>query len=988
LKKAAVEKLNVAFIFLSILYNMKITRFFSLSLFFISLLVVSCTTTTPVVSDTSTPVKEPHFDPMPPPPPTSVLSPLIPMDDRVRTGQLENGLKYFIQKNGKPENRAELRLAINAGSMQEDEDQLGLAHFVEHMAFNGSKNFKKNELVDYLESVGTRFGPDLNAYTSFDETVYMLQVRTDDQEKMLKGLLVLEDWAGGLDFDNTEIDKERGVVISEWRSRLSPDQRMQQKYFPIKYKNSRYATRLPIGSPDIINNADYDVVKRFYQDWYRPNLMAVIVVGDVDVDQMETEIKARFSKLTNPKVSRAKEKYDVPGHKETLVSINSDKEASFTRVELMYKHEGKKVWTEMDFRRQLTHSLYNAMLNGRLNELTQIPEPPFSYAYTGYGGDVGSLATYSSSAFVQEGGAEKGLEGMLAETKRVVTHGFTSTELARTKTELIAGIERAVKEADKMESNRLVGKYIYHFLKGNPAPNMVQREVLYKKFLPSITLEEVNALGKKWVTDENRVVIITGPEKEETPLPTEAEVLAIFDKVEAMNLAPYEDKVSDAPLLGIDLSPVGIKESKTIEKVNVTEYTLANGVKVVLKPTDFKNDEIMMRAYSPGGTSLYSDEDYPSASNAASIINQGGISTFDLPQLQKKLAGKIVNVSPGIGSMYEYMNGGCSPDDLETMMKLTYLYFTAPRGDEKVVQSFVNKQKSVYKNIFSNPQYWYMDQATKIKYGEHPRLSFPTEASLDKITLEKVMEVYQDRFADASDFTFFFVGNFEVEAMKEMTAKYLGNLPNIGRQENWKDLNFNLNEGLIVKDLVRGAAPKSQIDMTYHGNYSGWTPKEVYKFYMATELLRIKMRESMREDKGGVYGVGVQGSVFKHPKSKYVINISFNSEPDKVEELIKTGLNDIETIRKEGVQASDLDKVKETRIQGRTKSLKQNGWWMGNIQSVYQDGWNSFDNFSLESYQAIIESVTPAEIQETIKKYYNTENFIRIVMNPEPTESN
>ncbi len=966
---------------------MKIIQFFSLSGLIVIALLFGCTATAPVVSDSTNTPKKPHFDPAPPPS-TAVASPLIPMDERVRMGQLDNGLKYFIQKNGKPENRAELRLAINAGSMQEDDDQLGLAHFVEHMAFNGSKNFKKNELVDYLESVGARFGPDLNAYTSFDETVYMLQVRTDDQEKMRKGLLVLEDWAGGLDFEHTEIDKERGVVISEWRSSLSPDQRMQQKYFPIKYKNSRYATRLPIGSPDIINNADYAVVKRFYQDWYRPDLMAVIVVGDIDVDQMEAEIKARFSKLTNPKISRAKEKYDVPGHKETLVSINTDKEASFTRVELMYKHKGKKMRTEMDFRRQLTHSLYNAMLNGRLNELTQSPEPPFSYAYTGYGGDVGSLATYSSSAFVEEGGAPKGLEGILIETKRVVTHGFTSTELARTKTELIAGIERAVKEADKMESRRLVGKYIYHFLKGNPAPSMTQRAVFYKKYLPTITLEEVNALAAKWVTDENRVVVITGPEKETVPMPTEAEVLAIFDKVEAMTLTPYEDKVSDAPLLAVDLQPVDIKDTKTIDQVNITEYTLANGVKVVLKPTDFKNDEIMMRAYSPGGTSLYSDEDYSSATNAASIINQGGISTFDLPQLQKKLAGKIVNVSPGIGSMYEYMNGGCSPDDLETMMQLTYLYFTAPRADEAVVKSYVNKQKSVYKNIFSNPQYWFMDQATKIKYGEHPRLGFPTEATLDKITLDKVMEVYKDRFADASDFTFFFVGNFDVEAMKAMTATYLGNLPNIGRKENWKDSNLYLKEGVIVKDLVRGAAPKSQIDMTFHGDYSGWTPKEVYKFYMATELLRIKMRESMREDKGGVYGVGVQGSVFKQPRSKYVINISFNSEPDKVEELIKTGLNDIETIRKEGVQASDLDKVKETRIQGRTKSLKQNGWWMGNIQSVYQDGWNSFDNFDLNSYQSIIESITPADIQATIKKHYDKENFIKIVMNPAPAESN
>ncbi|MEM1121226.1 MAG: insulinase family protein, partial [Bacteroidota bacterium] len=574
------------------------------------------------------------------------------------------------------------------------------------------------------------------------------------------------------------------------------------------------------------------------------------------------------------------------------------------------------------------------------------------------------------------------------ETKRVIDHGFNQSELDRKKLEMIKGIERAVKEMDKVESRRLVGKYVYHFLKGNPIPSETQREVLYKKLLPTITLEEINALGKKWVTDANRVVVITGPEKEASPMPTEAEVLSVFDKVAAKTLAPYEDKVSDEPLLAVDLQPVEIKDNKMIESVDVMEFTLANGVRVVLKPTDFKNDEIMMRAYSPGGTSLYSDEEYPSAANAARIINEGGISTFDLPQLQKKLAGKKVNVSPGIGSRYEYMNGGCSPDDLETMMQLTYLYFNAPRANEDIVKSYINKQKSIYKNLFSNPQYWFFDQTSKIKYNNHPRMGFPTAEQLDQITLEKVMEVYKDRFADASDFTFFFVGNFDVAQMKKMTAKYFGNLPNIGRKETWKDLGINMIDGQINETLTKGEAPKSQIDMTFHGKYDKWSPREVYKFYMAADLLRIKMRESMREDKGGVYGVGVRGNVSKYPTSTYSINISFNSEPDKVEELIKTGLNDIETIRKGGVQEKDLNKVKETRVQSRTKDLKENRWWMGNIQGVYQDGWNTFDNFALDKYQSIIESVTPAEIQETIKQYYDDANFIRIVMNPAPTETN
>lgn len=958
---------------------MKKNHLLLLSFLALITLITACSKATQIIQESNeTMIEKTDAAPLVP-----IVTAMIPMDDRVRSGQLANGLKYFIQKNGKPENRAELRLAIAAGSMQEDEDQLGLAHFVEHMAFNGSKNFKKNELVDYLESIGSKFGADLNAYTSFDETVYMLQVRTDEEEQMMKGFLVLEDWAGGLNFDKEEIDKERGVVISEWRNSLSPDQRMQQQYFPILYKNSRYATRLPIGSPDIIKNSDYEVAKRFYKDWYRPNLMAVVVVGDVDVDQIEREIKERFGKLENPANPRLKEKYPVPGHPETLVSITSDKEASFTRVRVKYKHKAKKTETVEDFRRLLTQSLYNSMLNGRLNELTQIPTPPFTFASAGYGGDVGDLATYSSYAFVEEGGAAKGLEAVLTETNRVLAHGFTMTELERTKLRLVKGIERAVKEMDKTKSSRLVSKYVYHFLNGNPIPNAAQQEVLYKKLVPNITLEEVNALAKEWITDENRVVIITGPEKEDIPLPTEAEVLAIFDKVDNQTLTPYEDNISDAPLLTADLQPIAIKDTKYFEEINTTEFTLANGIRVVLKPTEFKNDEIIMRSFSPGGMSLYSMDDYLSAANAAQIINEGGISTFDLPQLQKKLAGKKVGVNPGIGALYEVMNGGCSPDDLETLMQLTYLYFTAPRADEDVLKSFVNKQKSIYKNIFSNPQYWFYNESSKIKYDNHPRVAFPTEAQFDEISIEKVEKIYKERFEDASDFTFFFVGNFEVEQMKEITAKYLGNLPTTNRTENWKDQKVDIVKGIIKKELIRGETPKSLVDITYHGEEYPQTTKGVRQFYMATDLLKIKLRESMREDKGGVYGVGVNGGTSKYPKPSYSINISFNSEPEKVEELIATALNDIETIKKDGVEEKDLNKVKETLIQNRTKNLKENSWWMGKIMDVYMNDKKSFEDMPLDTYRAAIEAITPADIQEAIIQYFNPDNYIQLVMHPE-----
>jgi len=761
------------------------------------------------------------------------------------------------------------------------------------MAFNGSTNFKKNELVDYLESVGAKFGPDLNAYTSFDETVYMLQIRTDDQEQMLKGLLVLEDWAGGVAFDEEEIDKERGVVESEWRTRLSPDQRMQQKYFPVMYKDSRYAERLPIGDPDIINNASYETVKRFYKDWYRPDLMAVVAVGDFDMDQMEAEIKARFSKLSNPDTPRAKDNYTVPPHPETLVSICSDKESPFTRVRVEYKHKSQDVTDISDFRKQMTHNLYNSMLNARLDELAQSPEPPFTFSYSGFGKNVGDISTYTAYAFVPEGGVQKGLNAVLTENERVLQHGFTPTEMARAKLKTIKAVERGVKEMDKTESRRLVQKYIYHFLQNNPIPSPKQQLSLYEEHLPGIQLSEVNDLAKEWIIEENRVVIVTAPEKEGVALPTEQEILGILNTVALQEVDAYVDKVSDEPLLATTLNPVTIEEEKALEEIDATELRLANGVRVVLKSTDFKNDQIIMRSFSPGGTSLYSDVDYPSASNAASIINESGIGNFELTQLQ-----------------------------------------------------------------------------------------------IDQINLDRVMEIYKDRYADASDFTFFFVGNFDLETMKPLLATYLGNLPSTGRKETWKDLDINLVPGAIKKDLTKGAAPKALIDITYHGKYEGEAIEDQMKFYMMIDLLSIKMRESMREDKGGVYGVRVNGNISKYPKENYSINISFNSEPEKAEELIKTAMNDLEEVRKNGASEKDLTKVRETLSQSRTKALKENNWWMSKMVGTYQNERQDFKYYGLAPFQEVINGVNSEDMQSAVQRYFDDKNKIQIVMMPEPAETN
>ncbi len=906
----------------------------------------------------------------------------LPVDPQFRWGVLENGLKYYLKVNAKPEKRAELRLAIHAGSLQEDDDQLGIAHFVEHMAFNGSANFKKNELVDYLESIGTRFGADLNAYTSFDETVYMIQSRTDSLALLEKGLLVLQDWAGAVSFDHEEIDKERGVVVAEWRSRLSPDQRMQQKSFPVVYQGSRYADRLPIGKPELIEKADYEVFKRFYRDWYRPDLMALVIVGDFDLNWMENQVKTRFASLKNPLEPRPRYEFEIPLSGGTRFSINSDKEAPFTQIQVVYHHPKKELKTLGDFKDNLARSLYNRMLNARLYELRQQTNPPFTFASSGYGGDLGNLDAYFISAFTPEGKGLAGLEVVLTETRRALLHGFTETELERAKAEMLRSAEKAFKEKDKSQSGQLAMQAVYHFLNESPLLNPAQVFNLYKEFLPQVGLTEINHFPVEWITKENRVVTVTAPEKEGSPLPAEAEILALLDKIDQLQPVPYIDQVSDKPLMEETLNEASVSAEKTMESLGVSEWILSNGVRVVLKPTDFKNDEILLVATSPGGHSVYPDQDFQDASNAAGIIDQSGISGFNVVELEKMLAGKTVSVGPYIGELGEGLNGSCSPADLETMFQLTYLYFKKPRVDEQALETFKSQQKSVLQNMMMNPYFYFNEEKNKIKYSDHPRRKTPDLESVEKLNLNRMKTIYDDRFSDASDFTFFLVGSFQLDEIRPMVLKFLGNLPSTGRKESWKDINSDLVKGKVEKTIVRGQAPKSLVELLYHGDFPYKDARQRYDFYALMDVLRIKLRESMREDKGGVYGVTVNGNASQFPKEKYSITISFNAEPEKTEELIATALAEIAKIQTSGPEEKDLEKVKETQRQGRIKDLKENRFWLGQLRARYENGL-PLEGILLEEYEKSITGLSAQALQEAAGTYFNPANFMRFVLLPE-----
>ena len=910
----------------------------------------------------------------------NVLAQPLPLDPSIRIGKLENGLTYYLKVNKKPENKAALRIALKAGSIVEDEDQQGLAHFVEHMCFNGSRNFTKNEMINYLESVGTRFGPDLNAYTSFDETVYMLEVRTDDKEKLSKGLTVMEDWAGGVTFDDEEIDKERGVVESEWRSRLSADQRMANKYYPVMYKGSQYAERLPIGKPEIIENAPYSTVKRFYTDWYRPDLMAIIVIGDFDLNVMEKEVKTRFSKLENPATPRPRPAYNVPLTGENAVSVVSDKEAGLSTVRVMYKHKNVKTLTSSDYRAKLVEQLYNSMLNQRLSEIQRLPDPPFIFAYSGYGEDVGDLATYTSYAAVKESALMKGLETILTENERVKKHGFLDSELERVKATFIKNAESAVLEEDKTESTRFAMAAVYHFLEDYPLLSAQQRLDMLNLYLKDIKLDEVNMLAEKWLKDSDRVVIVTAPEKEGLTLPTEADINALIDKVKKSNLAAYADDTLDEPLLNEKLEAQAPETIKEIDETNTLELTYKNGVKVVLKSTEFKNDEILFSAQSKGGTSLYPEDQILSARYAVQAVTNSGLGKFNPTQLDKKLSDKKVRLNPYLGETSEGFNGSSSPDDLETLLQMLYLYFTQPGYSEDGISTVLNKERAFLQNVDANPNAYFSREMQKFKFGNHPRRMPTVLEDLDNVNGEAAFKVFRERFSNAADFTFFFVGNIDFEKHGNLIHTYLSNLPSNATREDYKDLNIKYISGKQNMNIKKGEAPRSNVDITYHGDFSFEGDNE-FMFQSMLEVARIKLRETMREDLGGVYGVSLYGGP-NRINNTYYITISFNADPDRTEELTRAAYEVIEKLKSEGPSDLDITKVSETQKQTRIVDLEKNNFWLGRMTNDQFYGlkpnWHK-----LELLEEKLVTLNPKVIQESVSKYFNQSNILQSIVVPE-----
>ncbi|WP_299437337.1 pitrilysin family protein [uncultured Aquimarina sp.] len=904
----------------------------------------------------------------------------IPTDPNVKIGKLDNGLTYYIRNNGKPEDKVELRLVVNAGSILEDENQLGLAHFMEHMNFNGTKNFKKNELVDYLQTIGVKFGADLNAYTSFDQTVYILPIPSDDPEKLEKGFQIIEDWAHNAELTEEAIDGERGVVLEEYRLGKGANERMLQEYLPIIAYNSRYSERLPIGTKKILENFKYEDVRTYYKDWYRPDLMSVVAVGDLDVATLEQKIKDHFSGIKMPKNPKKRETYDTPNHKETLIAVVSDKEASNSIVRIMYKDReiSEPITKVEDYRKEIVEGVFSQMMNNRLNELRNKPNPPFVFAFSSHSGTFArNRKAYQSFAMTPETGQLNALKVILQENKRVKQYGFKAGELERAKKDISARWEKQFKDKDKRESNRIIGQYINNYLQQEPIPGIEWEYQYTMSQLPTVTLEEVNGLIKDFLHDDNRAVVMTGPEKEGLKQVTKEEILSLLKEVETANIEDYKDEKVRENLIEKMPTPGKIVSSKRDEKLDITVLELSNGAKITYKKTDFKNDEILFSGYSYGGSSLYSNEDYLQIAHGGGSVSQTGLGGLSLNDMNKVMSGKIVRLRPYIGGISEGFNGSSTPKDLETLFQQVYLYFTDVNKDEKAFRSDLEKQKGFLSNYLSNPQNYFREEFNKFQFGKNPRyVGFPTAEKLDAANYELAYKKYKERFAGAGGFNFYFVGNVDDAKLKEYAEKYIASLPNTGKDETYKVSDFRPLSGAHEKTVYKGKDPKSAVNIIWRGE-TEYTKSEDLAIKALGEILSIKLIEKLREEEGGVYGVGARGRLNKLPYGSYNFSISFPCGPENVKKLTDAAITELKTIIQEGPTDKDLAKIKESRLLEYKEKSKQNSFWLNNLQSA---DYNKSPMETGETYAETIAKLSKQDVQNVAKKYLDKGHILGVLM--------
>lgn len=909
------------------------------------------------------------------------LNAALPIDPKLVTGKLTNGLTYYIRENKKPEKKVELRLVVKVGSIVEDDDQQGLAHMAEHMAFNGTKNFKKNEIVSYLQSIGVEFGNDLNAYTSFDETVYILPIPTDQPNNLEKGFQILEDWAHQVTYFDEDINSERAIILEESRLGKSGEERMFKKIYPELFKGSQYANRLPIGVDSIIKGFQPDAIRRYYRDWYRPDLMAVIVTGDISKEEALKYINKHFGGIQSSS-KRVRKYFDVPPYQSSKAMIVTDKEATGFDFGIIYPaFNFKRATNVKEYKQEIIESLYSSMLSNRLQELVKKENPPFVFAYAGFDGYARNYKSFMIQGGTGTNDVQKGIDAALTEVERVKRFGFTVAELERAKKTVLSNYEKSWNNRDKTESENYAQEYISNFIENEPVPGIEYEFDMVKKLLPTIQLNEINAVTDSYKNEKNRFSFVMGPDASTIKLPSESDIVKLLDaKSSDANIKPYEEKAIASSLLSVEPKAGKIISTTKNTVLGTTELTLSNGVKVTLKRTDFKDDQILLNGSRYGGTTNYGLKDKYSAENAVAIVSSMGIGTFSPVDLGKAMAGKVASVRPSMSQYSAGFSGSSSNKDVESMFQLLYLNVTSPRRDSGLFNAYLQRAKAQVSMLKSNPQIAFIDTLYTEIFNGNPLAptTVPKMEHFDKIQLDRVMSIYNDRLGDVGGMHFSIVGSFDEKLITGMIEKYIASLPAKGKS---LFVDNKVNEFTGVKDFRfrKGKEEKSLIVGILHGELP-YSESNALKLLGLSDALNIIIIEEMREKIQGIYGGGTNASLDKIPAGKYQLVLQLPCGPDKVDTLIKAFNAELKSIAEKGIDQSYVDKIKKAWVEKRKVDIKKNEYWLSVLQAL-KSGERTIDR--VVNGEKYLNAFSAKDVQDAAKIVMSAKGKMMAVQLPE-----
>ena len=893
----------------------------------------------------------------------------LPFDQNVRRGKLENGLTYYIRHNEKPAQRANFYIAQKVGSILEEDDQQGLAHFLEHMAFNGTKNFPGKALLNYMEHNGVKFGENVNAWTSIEQTVYMLtNVPTTNPGLVDSCILILHDWSSFISLDGEEIDKERGVILEEMRQGQGAQMRMYQKMLPEIYPNSPYGHRLPIGTEEVVTGFDHEALRAYYHKWYRPDLQGIIIIGDVDVNEVENHLKTIFEDIPAPVNPAERTRFEVADNAEPIVSIATDREETHYNISVYYKHDVVPNEEKGDISywiKGYIDDLISTMFNNRMEELTQKANPPFIFGYGYYGTFFVSDTkdAWTTMAYAKDkDGIDEALSALVAESKRMQQYGFTESEFERAKADLMRRIESQYDERDKQETNRYFYPILNHFLTNEPLMGIENEYMLLSQILPNLPVEAINMYAQEMIREDNIVITLTAPEKEDEKLPSKDELLALFNKAKEVEVEAYKETVSNEPLIATLPVKGAIDTKKHDNTFDATILTLKNGVKVIYKPTKFKDDEILMNAFSFGGYSVMDQSDPYTLQEINELATLGGVGNFSAIDLPKVLAGKKASVYPSVSSITEGISGNCSVKDLETMLQLTYLYFNSLRSDEDAFHSYITRTKAMVANMEADPNTAFRDNLIFAMYDNHPLVKRMKAEDYDKVDYAKALKLFADRFKDANNFVFTFVGNIDPETFEPMIEQYIGALKTKNNKETWTTNVPTITDKDVTSHYTKAMEnPMVTCYMVYNGDIE-YSLENQLKMQVLSDVMDIVYTEKIREDEGGTYGVGVQGNVSLRPKESFMFLIGFQTNKEMYEKLMGIAIAELQNVANQGPRPEDLKKVKEFLVKKHSEDLESNRYWMSCITTQERDGYNPMAN-----YEAIVNGITADDVANMAK---------------------